>query len=308
MVYKLSLQTLPEIEETYEIERKTLWRCADRRAILILITEGACRIDIDDNNLTLSKGDYILIPPSKEYIRRPVNDKSCKLLYVHFMLRSTIDSLSNKEAENELKEIINKNASLSVQKRLSLLPTHLYINHHGNTGDGFDELCTLLRQIPQKKISATYVSPLLISLKLVEFLSSVSINVISITASSTVPPDIPPPLRQALSFIQQNYNKKISTEQLCELCHLSPQHMIRLFRKHLGITPIQYITKNKISNAIELLRTSELSIAEIAYSLGYDNPSYFSRMFAKEEGFSPSEIRERIKNYKDDPGALKENN
>ncbi|MBR6603327.1 MAG: AraC family ligand binding domain-containing protein, partial [Clostridia bacterium] len=141
MVYKLSLQTLPEIEETYEIERKTLWKCADRRAILILITEGACRIDLDDNNLTLSKGDYLLIPPRKEYIRRPVNDKSCKLLYVHFLLSSPIDSLSNKEADDELKEIINKNTSLSLPKRLSLLPTHLYIKQHGNTGDDFDELC-----------------------------------------------------------------------------------------------------------------------------------------------------------------------
>ena len=72
MVFKISLQTLPEIREVYEIERKTIWRCADRHNILILITEGACQIDMDDKNIMLKKGDYILIPPGKKYWQNEV--------------------------------------------------------------------------------------------------------------------------------------------------------------------------------------------------------------------------------------------
>ena len=53
-----------------------------------------------------------------------------------------------------------------------------------------------------------------------------------------------------------------------------------------------------------MLRYTEMSIKEIAYELGFDNPNYFSSLFTQEEGCSPSEIRDRIKNYKDGPGAL----
>lgn len=307
MVFKISLQTLPEIREVYEIERKTIWRCADRHNILILITEGACQINMDDKNIMLKKGDYILIPPGKKYVRRPVNDSYCKFLYVHFSIRSSFSILSNKDAENELKETFEKNALISYQRRLSVLPDDIYVMQYGKTGDDFEYLAELLRKIPPSRHMATYTSPLLISLYFAEFLSTVSIDISQGISGEGTTSEIPPTLRKAITFIQQNYNKKISTDQLSEYCHISPQHMIRLFKQHLGTTPLQYINKNKTSNAIDLLRNSELSVAEIAYSLGYDNPSYFSRMFTKEEGISPSELRTKILTYKDGKGVLIEN-
>ena len=116
---------------------------------------------------------------------------------------------------------------------LQPLPEYLYIKQHGSTENDFESLAELLRKIPSSKHMATYISPLLISLYFTEFLSAVSLNSSSNTANGSVTPELPPPLRQALSFIQQNYNKKLSTEQICEHCHLSPQHMIRLFKQHL---------------------------------------------------------------------------
>ena len=116
---------------------------------------------------------------------------------------------------------------------------------------------------------------------------------------------LPPSLRRALAYVRYHYDKKISTADLCAYCNLTPQHLIRLFKKHLGMTPLQYINKSKILHAIELLRTSELSVKEIAYTLGFDNPNYFSRLFTKQESISPAEVRERIRSYDGKESALK---
>jgi len=68
---------------------------------------------------------------------------------------------------------------------------------------------------------------------------------------------------------------------------------------------LQYITNYKMSQTIELLRHSELSVQEIAASLGYDNTNYFTRLFAREEGYSPTEFRERVKSYDSGEGVLR---
>ena len=106
--------------------------------------------------------------------------------------------------------------------------------------------------------------------------------------------------------MQQNYDKKLSTEDIARYCHITPQHLIRIFKKHLDTTPLRYITKTKMSSAVELLRKSELSVKEIAYNLGYDTPSYFTRLFTAEIGISPTETKKRITSYKttDETGAL----
>ena len=78
---------------------------------------------------------------------------------------------------------------------------------------------------------------------------------------------------------------------------VSVQHVIRLFRKHLQTTPVGYINRTKVLHAIDLLRNTELSVKEIAYELGFEDPNYFSRLFKKEEKMSPGDTRARIRNY-----------
>jgi hypothetical protein len=67
--------------------------------------------------------------------------------------------------------------------------------------------------------------------------------------------------------------------------------LIRNFRLYTGITPKQFIMKKRIYNAEMLLQNQHYSINEIARIVGYDNPLYFSRIFQKTKGISPSEYR-----------------
>lgn len=66
---------------------------------------------------------------------------------------------------------------------------------------------------------------------------------------------------------------------------------IRNFKQYTKMTPLQYILSIRIANAQSLLETTLYSMTEIASIVGYDNPLYFSRIFKKQTGLSPSEYR-----------------
>ena len=76
---------------------------------------------------------------------------------------------------------------------------------------------------------------------------------------------------------------------------MSKDHFIRLFRKEVGETPVQYINHKKIEQAQLLLLTQDCSVKEIAYSLSFTDNSYFNRLFRKITGISPSKYRESTK-------------
>ncbi len=72
---------------------------------------------------------------------------------------------------------------------------------------------------------------------------------------------------------------------------MSVSWFIRSFRHYMGMTPMQYITSIRINKARELLKNTDYSIQEISALSGYENPLYFSRIFHKQTGYSPSRYR-----------------
>ena len=80
-------------------------------------------------------------------------------------------------------------------------------------------------------------------------------------------------------------------DQLGKSVHLSPSQLYRKLKALTGETPNQLIRKIRLHKGLELLKTTDLNIAEIAYSVGFSDPNYFSRMFHKEFGKSPRLLR-----------------
>ena len=70
----------------------------------------------------------------------------------------------------------------------------------------------------------------------------------------------------------------------------------RIFKQVVKVTPMQYILSLRMTNAINLLDNSDYNITQVAAAVGYDNPLYFSRLFAKYVGVPPTEYRKRNKN------------
>ena len=97
--------------------------------------------------------------------------------------------------------------------------------------------------------------------------------------------------------LEQNPEEAFSAEQAARELKLGYTWFRRKFKEYTGVSPIQYFIQLKMAKAKELLASSELSVAETGYSLGFDSLSQFSTFFKKYEGFSPSQFRAFARAY-----------
>ncbi len=99
-------------------------------------------------------------------------------------------------------------------------------------------------------------------------------------------------VRQAMAYIHQHYAEPISRADLAQHVALSEDYLTDCFRKELGVTPITYINRYRVNQAKILLTETYKSVTEIALDVGFSDSSYFSRVFRRETGMSPTDYRQ----------------
>lgn len=109
-----------------------------------------------------------------------------------------------------------------------------------------------------------------------------------------IPPAAQKDIEHAIRYFSENYNKDISIDEFAASLNMSTCWFIRNFKQYSKITPMAYILSIRIANAKNLLETTTYNINEIASIIGYDNALYFSRLFKKQTGLSPSEYRKKM--------------
>ena len=92
-------------------------------------------------------------------------------------------------------------------------------------------------------------------------------------------------------FIENHAFEEISLGEIAACVNLSPFTCLRQFRRHMGVTPHEYMDGLRLRRARELLRSSKLDVAIVAASVGMRDPCYFSRWFTKHAGVSPARFR-----------------
>ena len=115
-----------------------------------------------------------------------------------------------------------------------------------------------------------------------------------INASKTDNARVVEEIDKATLYFNEHYSEDISIDEYAQNNHVSVSWFIRNFKHCTGSTPMQYILSKRIYNAEILLQDSTYNITEISEIVGYENPLYFSRIFKKVKGLSPSEYRKSI--------------
>lgn len=97
--------------------------------------------------------------------------------------------------------------------------------------------------------------------------------------------------KEILKYLSDHINESMDITAMSKHCHLSASYFIRKFKLKFGYSPGEYFNRLKIQSACHLLSVSDRSIKEICFSLGFEDPLYFSRLFKKVMGKSPRDYR-----------------
>ena len=98
-------------------------------------------------------------------------------------------------------------------------------------------------------------------------------------------------LKRAIAFINENLDRDLKLIEIASLAAMSPYHFARMFKQSTGSTPYQYLVRQRLVKAKELLRHSNLAIADVGYEVGYKNPSHFAKVFRQHTKVSPKTYR-----------------
>lgn len=101
-------------------------------------------------------------------------------------------------------------------------------------------------------------------------------------------------IEPAVIRIRDKYFEKLSGEELASMCKMSKYHFCRVFKRVMGITPVQYQIECRLRIADILLQNRDMSIQEIASQVGFDDEAYFSRCYKKHRGVSPKTARAKL--------------
>ena len=96
------------------------------------------------------------------------------------------------------------------------------------------------------------------------------------------------------SLINDNLDKNLRLDDICKSIGYSKSYLCKIFEEQTGRTIANYAVKAKIKKAKELIRKNDMNFTEISDSLSFDNPQYFSRVFKRVTGMTPTEFKKSL--------------
>lgn len=101
--------------------------------------------------------------------------------------------------------------------------------------------------------------------------------------------------REILKIVEREFAEDLDLNKLSQKIYLSPYYIGSIFKKHTGITFVQYLNDFRIRRAKEMLRREDIKLTDLAYLVGINNPSYFTELFKQKYGISPGAYKELLK-------------
>jgi AraC-like DNA-binding protein len=103
--------------------------------------------------------------------------------------------------------------------------------------------------------------------------------------------DEPDALRRVLEWLGQEGNAAMDLPALAKVAGVSPAQLVKLFKRHLGTTPLRYVWETRTRRGAQLLRETGLTVGEVAYRCGFQTPFHFSRWVKQLHGVGPKALR-----------------
>ena len=297
MYFRLDFKELVDVSSVYMVKRRTVWQIVDHCTLLIFAYEGHCRIEMDGEEYLLSPGSLFIVPAGHHYLRRPVGDEMCTLYYMHIDTRENSELAEDPQAREEIEKRRKEHAKPGAGDAPA---RHDYFMHiHTDLSLKREAVKKIYEDAIGVALKDHVESRTRLSLLAAELMIMAAESSLRESAGRPVEATAPAKkLRKVFAYIKLHSKENITLEELCTICNFSRQHLIRVFRTEFGMTPKAYILSYKVNCAKELFfREPNLSVKEVAYEMGFEDQHYFSRLFTRVTGQSPTAYKEHLKNF-----------
>jgi AraC-like DNA-binding protein len=294
------MDKLPDVEMIGQSVCPADWKLHERTIPgyeLIFQHHGMVKFQIEDCTYILTPGDMLLIPPNVRHSGEAYDNTPCRFYFMLFYVKSEVQCIEDSNFVDHvtgLKEI----AARETVKYCFILPDtymdKIYLPTYFSIKGYRDEIFSIFEKALAERNKLTLNSRIMISLQLSQImvlLTRLLIERYKIDIFISSEGEMPRLIIEAATYIHEHYSDKLTVKSISTLYGISSQYLIRLFKKKLGITPLQYINQVRILHAKELIRNSFMNFKEITYEIGLENPEYFSRLFKKVEGVPPSTLK-----------------
>lgn len=254
---------------TYRLYTKPIlptWRPRGRLDYqLLYIAAGKAHFHFDDKEQVVTAGHMVLYRPKEPQKYEYYGEDQTEVYWVHFT-GGNVKNILRSYGLTDDKRVFYCGSGLDYQNLFRIMINEL-------------QMC----KVNYAEMLEMYLRQIFIMLQRY-FLNSLK------TDNAHVVEEI----NKATLYFNEHYSEDISIDEYAQNNHVSVSWFIRNFKQCTGSTPMQYILSKRIYNAEILLHDSTYNVTEIAEIVGYDNPLYFSRIFKKVKGISPSEYRKNI--------------
>jgi len=233
--------------------------------LFCFIAQGPVDLEIGDKTISVNEGCFI-IPPNTPH--RYTNEKlqgAFELYWVHF-------------TGSGAGELLHE-----------LFLDRQFTYQTGNIEEVSSSIQTLVRELTFKLPNHERVT-----ISLFTYMLSLLSRRYQTMNQESQPAALDVRMQRALEHIELFFQNNITVKQLADMSHLSVSRFSALFKKTFDLFPLQYITRFRIKKSCELLRNTEDAVGQIAELSGFEDPLYFSRVFKKEMGISPTQYRSCI--------------
>lgn len=250
---------------------------------LVSVEKGMLSVQIGDESFDVSSGQVILYPPNIPHYFQRIHEDGCRIGIVSFV--------SPSEQEAHLRALAARIYTLRSEER-HLLQQILQ--------EGSKVLRDLGSSCPEEDMSVPEDTP---QIRLFKLKLRMETLLTAISEYETVKPESSAnrknrnteSLQKVRAFMQEHLTSHLTVEQIAAGCGMSVSMLKRLFREQTGQGVMAYLNDLRMTEAMRLIRTSTLNLAEISERLGFSSQFYFSRAFRNHVGISPSEYGRRVK-------------
>lgn len=228
--------------------------------LFFIVLSGSGSFFYHGKSRKLNQGDCVFIDCENGYMHKTSNHL-WNLQWVHFN-GASMNAIYNKYLERGGENII----------------------HTSNIG-GYTKILESIYEIAGSK---DYIRDIELNEKLAELLSKIMKATVKIDKSKT---NKVSSLDNIKSFLDEHYTETLSLDEISEKFYINKFYLTRIFKEKYDLTIMDYILQQRVTKAKELLRFTDLTVADISEKVGFKDANYFSRIFKKIENLTPSGYR-----------------